>query len=320
MSRKKVAVIMGGPSAEHEVSINSGKAVLESMDGQKYDPTEVVVSKENTWSFGGEKLVEIEALKRLQSYYAVFIALHGTYGEDGTLQVLLEKVGVPFTGSGSSASFLCMDKAASNLLYELNDMGVPDWEVLNSPSALPLLPLPFVVKPIKQGSSVGVSIVEDYGSVNQAIEKAFEFDNQVMVQKYIVGREVSCGVLDERGEIRALPPTELIPRKAKFFDYDEKYSKDGALEVTPPEMDEAIIKKIQDMAVKAHQILGCSGYSRTDMFITEKGEVKIIETNTLPGLTRTSILPQQAEAAGISFGELVDKIIVSANIKTDSLK
>lgn len=320
MSKRQVIVVMGGPSAEYEVSLNTGKSMLENLDPDKYDIAKAVIQKDGHWVFNDEKtLLNVgQALNRLKSEAdVVVLAVHGTFGEDGTLQALLEQRGIVFTGSGTAASILAMDKIISNEIYESDGLLVPKTlvffpaDVQKAVSNIePMLPV--VVKPVRQGSSVGVSIVKKADEILPALKLALEHDQRVMVQEYIKGREVSCGVLEQpSGKIIALPPTELIPKKAEFFDYDSKYLEGGADEITPPDMPQKIIADIKNVAVKAHKLLGCRGYSRTDM-IVRAGDMFVIETNTLPGMTKTSILPRQAAAAGISFSAVMDMLITSA--------
>lgn len=323
MSKQKVAVVMGGPSREHEVSLNTGTAMVKNIDSSKYDALQIVVSKTHEWFFGEEEssLNTGKALQRLaDENFTVMIGLHGTYGEDGTLQALLEMYNIPYTGSGLGASILAMDKIASNEVYASHGLNIPkslsfsdddqDIEsVVNSNFALPV-----IVKPARQGSSVGVSLVEEESQLKEAIKTAFLYDQQILVQDYIVGRELSCGVLERDGTLTALPPTELIPRGSSFFDFKAKYDPNGAEEITPPaNMSEELIASVKTIAILAHNALGCRTYSRTDM-IVQDNDVYLIETNTLPGMTATSILPQEAEKSGITFSELLTYIIQGARI------
>ncbi len=318
MSKVKVAVVMGGPSSEYEVSLNSGEAMLASLDKAKYQVSRVVINKVGKWHFNDQQeLAVTSALDELKrNTDIVLLAVHGTFGEDGTLQALLEQRGIAYTGSSAAASLLAMDKIISNDIYQGVGLNIPETYVFEATEkqqaikAIQKMALPIVIKPVRQGSSVGVSIVKDASTITSAVDLALRYDQRVMVQEYILGREVSCGVLEKPGsrDSYALPPTELIPKKGDFFNYDSKYLVGGAEEITPPDMPAAMISKIQETAIAAHNLLGCHGYSRTDMIV--RGEdVIVIETNTLPGMTRTSILPQQAVAAEISFAQLLDRII-----------
>jgi len=321
VSTIKLAVIMGGPSTEHEISLKSGQAVLDNLDPKKYNVLKVVIDKNEKWLFGHDPKTHNRdsALRRLkiESGLVVFIALHGTFGEDGTIQRILETNQIAFTGSSSEASKLAMDKEKCNKIYQNSGLQIPVSTVIANASDHALTSLmhahnfPVFVKPVSQGSSVGVHFVKIPDELKAAIRDAFRFDNQVMIQKYIKGREFSCGVLEETqsGEAYALPPTELIPLRSEFFDYDAKYSDGGADEITPPDLPQRIIAEIQSMSVVAHRALGCSGYSRSDMILDKSNKPYMIETNTLPGLTPASILPKQVEAAGMSFGNLLDQLI-----------
>jgi D-alanine-D-alanine ligase len=330
MNKRRVAVLMGGPSEEYEISLSSGKSMLEKLDHEKYSVTPVHILKNGEWSFDdGEPCKLSQGLSKLQELEidVVLLALHGTFGEDGTLQALLEQQGVAFTGSKAIPSLLAMDKSVSNALYETAGLTVPisrSYDMSDSDatekSIRESFDLPVVIKPIRQGSSVGVHIAKKSEDIYPAIQDAFLFDSKILVQKYIEGREVSCGVLErlDSDEVYALPPTELIPITSEFFDYEAKYSIGGAREVTPPDMPADKIEAIQSIAVEAHKVIGCNGYSRTDMIVAQD-EIYVIETNTLPGMTPTSILPQQAAAIGMTFADLLDYLIEEADHKTSNV-
>jgi D-alanine-D-alanine ligase len=325
MNKPKVAVVLGGPSREHEISLKSGEAVLTELKRNGYPVHKTYISLTGDWVVDdGERLSSIEAVNRLNNLgvEVFFLAVHGTFGEDGTLQALLERLGMKFTGSGASASILAMDKVTSSDIFAANGMLVPPmvtfsrYELIRESklrNQIKQIKYPLIVKPASQGSSLGVTLVESDGDLPAAIEFALEHDNKIIVQQYIKGREVSCGVLEDAGsgKLTALPPTELTPKGADFFDYYAKYTENATDEITPPEMSEKKIDQIQNIAVNAHKLLGCAGYSRTDMIV--KGDnIFVIETNTLPGLTSTSILPQQAAASDISLGKMLDDIITCA--------
>jgi D-alanine-D-alanine ligase len=255
----------------------------------------------------------LEPLKNIQAD-VVFIAMHGKYGEDGTVQGFLELTGIPYTGSGVLASALAMDKIKSNELFVAHGLKIP--AQYNKKISFPC-----VVKPAQGGSSVGVTIVKKKAGLKKAMEVALSFDSVVLIQQYVPGIEVTCAVLDEGGDAEpiALPPTQIIPREAEFFDYHAKYTPGATEEITPPRLPAQIIKKIQQTAVSAHQILGCFGMSRTDMIVAGD-DIFVLETNTIPGMTETSLYPQAAAAIGISFPELLDKIIQSAMNRKQSLQ
>lgn len=335
MRNKKinVAILVGGPSAEHDVSLKTGAVVLNALNKNKYNAIPVTVTKEGKWllpSDDGKELTTLEAgsaidkLKLKRNADVVFIAMHGTYGEDGTVQGFLELAGIPYTGSGVLASALAMDKLKSSHLFEFHGLKVPDglgfsakeWKSDKNKIISEInekIFLPCVVKPSNCGSSVGITVVKKISDLENAIRLALSYDNTILVQKYVSGAEVTCAVLDEDSDREpiALPPTQIIPRWSEFFDYRAKYIVGGAEEITPARLPAEVIKKIQDTALQAHKIIGCSGMSRTDMIVSD-GDIFILEINTIPGMTETSLYPQAAAAVGISFPKLLDKIILSA--------
>ncbi len=309
-----VAILCGGPSSEHDVSLKTAAMVLRDLDRRKYAPTRVMIGKDGRWRFGASAPIAIgKALARLASFDFAFIAMHGAFGEDGRMQALLEWVGIPYSGSGVASSAMAMDKGIANGIYREVGMHVPryfifdggsweegyDWET------------PAVIKPVNGGSSVGVSIARSRVGLRKGIEDVLRTNGRVMVQQFIEGREFTCGVLEDgNGAAFALPPTEIIPRSSKFFDYAAKYEAGGSLEITPAKLPPLMIKRIQRAALKAHFALGCRGMSRSD-FILRRSTFFILETNTIPGMTETSLLPQAARAAGIDLPAMLDLIIVA---------
>ncbi|MFH1758964.1 MAG: D-alanine--D-alanine ligase [Patescibacteria group bacterium] len=300
----KVAVLMGGPSSEYEVSLATGKMVAKHLDKKKYEAKSVVVGRDGHWPL---------PLKDVASNHDfAFVAMHGEYGEDGQLQKQLEKLRLPHTGSDSKVSKLAIDKARTNKLLTKKGLTCPPAITFSKTNLTKLdfvrlvrLGLPLVVKPTDRGSSVGVSVIKSVGQLAPAINNALLVSNNVMIEKFIPGRELTCAVL--AGE--ALLPTEIKPKSSKFFDYKAKYIKGASLEITPPKLPDKIIKNIQKTALKAHETLRCSGYSRTDMILDGDNNLYVLEINTLPGLTKTSLLPQAAAKAGINFSQLLDIII-----------
>jgi len=331
---------MGGPSSEHEVSLATGDNVVANLDRAKYKPVVIKLSKtpQNSKTVAGQavkwfvngRLTDMS--KALKGCDLVFNALHGTFGEDGRVQALMEYYGTRYTGSGITASALAMDKLRSREIFKLAGFCVPKTLKIkkdeNYQARLNLFinkitKFPVVVKPCSNGSSVGVKIVSNESKLIKAIDETFKLDKKVLVEEFIKGREVTCGVLDDV-EVKphgspmrfnlngALPVTEIIPVKGhKFFNYDAKYKTGHCNEITPAQIDEATREKVQEIAVRAHQLLGCRSYSRTDM-ILKNDSVYVLETNTLPGLTTNSLLPQAAKAAGLTSGQLLDKIIDSS--------
>ena len=313
-----VGVLMGGPSSEHVVSLATAKEVLARLDSQKYKSLPIKIARTGKWSIDGKAVDPVKALKKCD---VVFNALHGTYGEDGKVQALLEHHQIPYTGSGIAASALAMDKFHSRGLFKLAGLQAPRTLCVTRGEnymahaqffANKVTGFPVVVKPCAQGSSVGVQIVQDVASLQSAIESALELDRRVLVEEYIKGRELTCAVLEDvNGEGTALPVTEIIPLEHHdFFNFDAKYKEGHAREVTPAALDSVIYAKAQDIARRAHDVLGCRGYSRTDMIWTPgNDDIFILELNTLPGMTPTSLLPQAARAHGMAFAELVDHLI-----------
>ncbi len=314
--RGRIGVVMGGPSVEHEVSLGTGKNVLRYLDKKKYIAKPVIISRKGEWpdSFEGLK----------KKFDLLFIALHGEYGEDGRVQKILDKEGIAYTGSGVKASKKGMDKVVSARIFKKANMHIPEFLVLKKAfsherregsvkKAIRALGLPFVVKPTDRGSSVGVSLVTEQSKISVAIKSAFRASGTIMLQKLIRGRELTCGVLEINGKAKPLLPTEIIPRNASaLFGYHEKYSKGASKEITPPNLSGTVIKEIQSIALKVHNAIGARGYSRTDMFLDGEGNIFVLEINTLPGMTSTSLLPQEARAMGISFSELLEYIISAA--------
>ena len=310
----KLAVLCGGPSSEHEVSLNTAKMVLKNLDRKKYEPTLVTIEKSGLWIFGLKRPINIgDAMERLKKFDFAFVAMHGIFGEDGRIQALLEWIGVPYSGSGVLSSSMAMDKGISNDLYRANGMHVPHYMMLNGQSQNKdwRFKTPAVVKPIDGGSSVGVSIARSNNELRDVIKKVLKENGRAMIQGFIKGREFTCGVLENnKGIAFALPPTEIIPKSSTFFDYKAKYKIGGSLEITPANLSKAMTREMQSMALNAHKTLGCRGMSRSD-FILNGPTFYILETNTIPGMTETSLLPQAAKAAGIDFPRMLDLIITA---------
>lgn len=353
MSERKlnVAILMGGPSSEHEVSLASGEVLLQHLDRNKYDIRPVTISREvrELLPSGGvaalptgrdtpaasssdqnmPHLLPVPVSTVLQQTHeakidVVFIAMHGEFGEDGRLQGLLEFFDIPYTGSGVLASSLAMDKVKSSELFRLHGLLVPpythflrwEWE-RHEPIILDFivqaLEAPWVVKPVDRGSSVGVSITQTSDALRAAIAAVFQHSEHIMVQQHIQGAEVTCAVLHEDpcSEPWPLPPTEIIPTSKAFFDYFSKYTPGATEEITPPRLPPSVIAQIQATAVQAHKILDCYGLSRTDM-IVQGEKIYVLETNTIPGMTETSLYPQAAKAVGLELSELLDRLIKAA--------
>lgn len=278
MAKLRVGVLMGGTSSEREVSLMSGREVVKNLDKNKYEVVEIVAPEEL------EKVKEVEL---------VFIALHGKGGEDGVIQGYLETLGIKYTGCGVLASAIGMDKKIFRDLMSTNKILMPKLTTK----------APVVVKPANGGSSVGVTIVKKQNELEKAIEEAKKYDSEIIIEEYVEGVEVSCGVLGDR----VLPIIEIIPKKV-FFDYEAKYTKGMSEEICPAKLSKEITKIVQDETMEVFKMIGGRGYARVD-FIIKNDKVYLLEINTLPGLTPTSLVPQEARVVGINYSQLLDRII-----------
>lgn len=301
---------MGGPSSEHEVSLKTGQMILKNLDKKKFKPLPIKIEKDGSWP------MNMEYLKSQSDI--VFVAMHGEYGEDGQVQSLLETFQIPYTGSDPIASAIAMDKSKTLKILRENDFLIPDYLSIKKSDPLinwrriKRLGLPLIIKPTSGGSSVGINLVNDWDDLKKAISDSFNYSDYLIIQKYISGRELTCGVLEINGTPISLLPTEIIPKEGEFFDYNSKYKIGGSKEITPPNLPKSAIKEIQKLALAIHKLIGCSGMSRTDMILGNDGKLYILEINTIPGMTETSLLPQAAEKMGISFPKLLEIIIDSA--------
>ncbi len=321
LKRKRIGVLMGGLSAEREVSLRSGENVYQALKRRGYNAQRLVFDDPNA-------LVE-----QLTGVDVVFNCLHGGIGEDGTIQLLLELLNRPYTGSGPLACALAMDKLAAKREFrhvglltpphvepppqepppDSSDPGSEAWASWAA-EVEEALGFPCVVKPVREGSSVGVHIVPDREALLEAVRQTRREFGAVFVEKFIEGKEVTAGILRVEGEDRALPLIELRAKRA-FYDYQAKYTPGLTEFVVPAELDEGTTRRVQDVALRAHRALGCFGYSRVDLRVTPRGEPYVLEVNTLPGMTQTSDLPKAAEAAGIPFDELVERMLETALLK-----
>ncbi len=301
---------MGGPSSEHDVSLKTAAMIIKNLDRKKFVHIPVKIEKDGTWP------MTISELKERAD--VAFVAMHGTYGEDGGIQTILATHQIRYTGSGPLASAIAMDKDKSMQILRNHKIKVPDYYIVNRKDSLlkfkntKKMRMPVIVKPINGGSSIGVSIIHDWKELGKALEEALRFSDSAIIQKYVIGKEVTCGILEVNGTAIPLMPTEILPGKEQFFGYDSKYTHGGSREITPPNLPADMIKKIQLAALATHRALGCSGMSRTDMIIDKDNTINVLELNTIPGLTETSLLPQGAKALGIHFPELLEHIINSA--------
>ncbi len=315
--RLKVAVLTGGPSKEHEVSIKSAENVLAHLDQEKYETKRILIGKKGEWP------IEPNQLKKEAD--VAFIAMHGPYGEDGTIQIILESEKIPYTGSGIGASALGMNKFLSLRLFKEAGLNIPktfliaknEWQNEES-KVLDFIRhhigFPAVLKPNSDGSSFGVAFAHSFEEALFNLNNIFALSKEAIIQPYISGRELTCGVFDHgwRGSEIALLPTEIIPKKNYFFDYESKYVPDGASEITPPNLPQAFTSELRKVAIAAHRLAGARGFSRTDMILDKDGRIFILEINTIPGLTTESLFPKAAFASGVQFSKILDKIIESA--------
>jgi D-alanine-D-alanine ligase len=303
MGKMRLALIAGGKSSEREVSLKSGAQVYQALDKSKYDIRRY------------DPLTDLERLVReAPELDAALIIMHGRGGEDGTMQGLLDLLGVPYQGSGVLGSAVAMNKELSKLLYQMAGLKVPRAlaftreKPLSSQEIEAKLGLPAVIKPANEGSSIGVTMGRTLEEVEGGLTAAFELDHRVLVEEFIQGTEVTGGVLGNSNP-RALPLVEIIPSENYvFFDYEAKYQPGASTEICPARLDPELTEKAQKCALTAHAALGCRGYSRTDMMVRD-GEIYILETNTIPGMTATSLFPQAAKAAGLEFPALLDQLI-----------
>ncbi|MCH8331873.1 MAG: D-alanine--D-alanine ligase [Bacteroidetes bacterium] len=341
-SKKRIVVLMGGISSEHEISLQTGTTVINNLSKETYEIKAGLIEKNGNWvlshfiadEFNDDTLSsmrkELEPLSTNQAINQLltdgiqlaFIALHGKLGEDGVIQGLLEISGIGYTGSGVMSSALAMNKEKSNEIYRIHELLVPEYFTF-TPSEMSNdlkqiedrianhIGFPCILKPVDGGSSAGTFKLSDLEAFEEKAQLGFEVTNCLMVQQYIEGDEVTCAVLHTADEPIALPPTQIIPKTSEFFDFEAKYQPGASDEITPPNLSDDIIVRIQAISLKSHAILGCDGLSRTDMIVAG-GDIFVLETNTVPGMTATSLYPQAAQKIGLSFSELLDKLLQRA--------
>jgi D-alanine-D-alanine ligase len=292
---KKIAVLMGGPGSERDVSLATGRGVAKALRSLGADVAEVDVHDEHFELPAGVELA--------------FLTIHGTFGEDGQLQRILEQRGVPYTGDGVEASAAAFDKIRSKEKFREHGVTTPSWQVIQR-GERPAIPLPFVVKPPRQGSTVGVVIVKNEGEIEAAITETLKYDRELLIEDFVQGRELTIGILGNQ----VLPILEIIP-KGGFYDFTNKYpflnpqAGGGAEHVCPAKTPENQTRAIQELALRAYHSLGLQVYSRVDVLLPENGSATVLEVNTIPGMTEASLLPEAAAAAGISYVDLCARII-----------
>ncbi len=307
-----IAVLQGGRSLERQVSLKSGARVEDALQRLGHEVRTLDV---------GSDLVQQLAEQRPD---AAFIALHGRDGEDGTVQELLEALGIPYTGSGVAACIRCWDKVLTKHL--LRDAGIPTpdfhafgeaaFRELGAAQALPAieqrLAFPLVVKPAAQGSALGIKFARSAADVPAALVSAFSYDRKVLLERYVPGRDLGVSILEQDGEPRALPIVEAVPNEKAFYDFEARYEIGRTTFVCPAELPGDIAARTQELATAVYRALGCAGFARVDLMLREDGELFVLEANVVPGLTETSLLPQAAEAAGMSFDALVERLLALA--------
>lgn len=302
----RVAVLMGGTSAEHEVSLRSGQAVMEHLDRWRYEPQAVVISREGQFPF---------PLEGLRAFDVCFLALHGPNGEDGTLQGMLEVLGVPYTGSGIMASALGMDKVRTGLLWAHHGLPTVPRRVARTleeaRAAAKAFGYPVFLKPPAQGSSVGTHLLRGPEDLGEAFADTLAYDGVAVIEPRIDGLELTAGILGSGEALEALPLVEIVPKK-DFFDYEAKYTPGVTDEICPARLPPEVTLQAQGLAKAAYRISGCRSFGRVDMFLAPSGGLLLNEINTIPGLTPNSLLPKEAAAAGMSFGELCRRILEDA--------
>ncbi|MBW2029322.1 MAG: D-alanine--D-alanine ligase [Deltaproteobacteria bacterium] len=346
MKKLRVCIICGGRSGEHEVSLQSTRNIINAMSREKYEIIVIGIDKEGRWALYdpsdfllhpddprrislGKALGEVvidpgnrrnpiltKAGDSLGPVDVVFPVLHGPYGEDGTVQGLLDIAGIPFVGAGVLGSAIGMDKDVMKRL--LRDAGIPigrfmvlslgEGDEIGPDEIVGKLGLPLFVKPARYGSSIGISKVEDKEALPKAMDLAFEFDRKVVIEEFIEGREIECSVLGNDDPVASMPG-EIIPQK-DFYSYEAKYIDDhGAILKAPADLEPRMVDRIKDLAIRAYSVLCCEGMARVDMFLKRNNEVLVNEINTIPGFTRISMYPRLWEESGMGYGELIDRLI-----------
>ena len=303
---KKIAVLMGGPGSERDVSLATGRGVSKALRSLGADVVDVDVRDED---FQLPKDVDL-----------AFLTIHGTFGEDGTLQKILEDRGVSYTGEGVEGSRSAFDKFLTKEKFRAHNVVTPEWEVIEV-GQRPKIPVPLVVKPPCQGSTVGVVIVKNESELDSAIKEAGKYDRKLLVEKFVSGRELTIGILGDQ----ALPILEIIP-KGGFYDFTNKYpflnpqAGGGADHVCPARIDEKKTAQTQELALRAFRALGLRVYGRVDVILSDSGEPFVLEVNTIPGMTEASLLPEAAAAAGIGYVDLCARIIELSRARTEGIR
>jgi D-alanine-D-alanine ligase len=302
---KHIGMLMGGGNAEHEVSLKTGAALAQALRARGYRVTDVLA---------GEDLAEVLLREKID---VAFVALHGRWGEDGCVQGLLEAMRIPYTGCGVLASALAMDKIYAKRIFRATglpvaeDLVVPKAAVREFGSTALPFGFPAVVKPAREGSSVGISIARNQGDLQKALQTAAGFAGDILVERYVKGREINVGILDDR----ALGALEVVPAE-EFYDYKAKYHSGGTTQyLFPAPLTEEENRTVLDLSLRAHRALGCSGVSRVEAILAEGGDFFMLEVNTIPGMTAASLIPKIAQGVGISFEDLAERLLRGASLK-----
>jgi len=307
LKKKRIGVMMGGLSREREISLKTGKAILKALTEKGYNAYPIDV---------GEDVSETLIKEKIE--YA-FIALHGRFGEDGTIQGMLELMRIPYTGSGVLASALALDKIMAKKIFLCEKIPTPRFEVYQRGDIRKddlrksSLPFPLVVKPAREGSTIGVSIARGEEEFVLALKEAAKYDEEILVEEFMKGKEITVGILEDI----PLPVIEIVP-KSGFYDYHSKYTKGETEYIIPARISREKYLYAQEMSLKAFRALGCSGCARVDLMTGENDDPFVIDVNTMPGMTETSLLPKAASHAGIPFGDLVERILLGASLKIES--
>ncbi len=294
-AKLNIAVLYGGPSSEREISMKSGTAVINALNNLGIKNIPVVVNKDLDW---------IDRIKKSGADF-VFIALHGRFGEDGTVQSILDFLKIPYSGSGVVASAVSMNKLKAKEIFVANNIPTPKWAVLSKNVLTPpKLKYPVVVKPVSEGSAIGVSIAKNRKDIKPSLKKAFRYGDKAMLEEYVDGTEITVAILGRK----ALPVIEIVPR-GKFYDFRSKYQIGMSDHIIPARIPEKVLKVSQKIAMKTFDALGCRAFGRADMKVSTKNKIYVLELNTIPGMTQTSLLPEAAKAAGMSFDKLILEMI-----------
>ena len=292
----KVGVIMGGISSEREISLNSGRSIVENINKDKYEVVSIIIDKKE------------DIINKVKDIDFALLALHGQFGEDGTVQSVLQTLGIPYSGCGPLSSGMCMDKDVTKSILKASNIRTAPWINLTKNDEIDYekineLGYPVVVKPTHGGSSVATFVVKEEKEIENCVKEAFKWDSEVMIEKFIKGDEITCPVYGDK-----MLPVIAIRPKAEFFDFASKYNDGGAEEVVV-ELEKELHAEVERMALATYKALKCEVYSRVDMIVTKEGIPYILEVNTLPGMTKNSLIPKSAAAMNIGFAELIDMII-----------